>query len=81
MDIAVPRWGGRRLDRSSASWQVADIGDFNGDGYDDIVWRNDDGSFTNWLGQSNGGFVSNDAHAWTVLTNAWQVQGPDTFWM
>jgi hypothetical protein len=63
------------------SWHVADVGDFNGDGRDDIAWRNDNGAFTNWLGQQNGGFVSNDAYAWTVLPNSWQVQGQDDFWI
>jgi hypothetical protein len=61
------------------SWQVAATGDYNGDGRDDIAWRNSNGTFTNWLGQANGGFVSNDANAWTVLTTAWHVQGPDSW--
>ena len=39
------------------SWHIAGTGDFNGDGRDDILWRNDTGAVTNWLGQANGGFV------------------------
>src|SRR5829696_1524808 len=61
------------------SWQVAATGDYNGDGRDDIAWRNSNGTFTNWLGQANGGFISNDANAWTVLTTAWHVQGQDNW--
>ena len=61
------------------SWQVAATGDYNGDGRDDIAWRNSNGTFTNWLGQGNGSFVSNDANAWTVLTTAWHVQGQDSW--
>ena len=61
------------------SWQVAAIGDYNGDGRDDIAWRNSNGAFTNWLGQANGGFISNDANAWTVLTTAWHVQAQDAW--
>jgi len=61
------------------SWQVAATGDYNGDGRDDIAWRNSNGTFTNWLGQANGGFVSNDANASTVLTTAWHVQGQDNW--
>src|SRR5207344_1168292 len=56
------------------SWQVVGTGDFNGDGRDDVIWRNDNGSFTEWLGQANGGFVSNDAHAWNNLPTSWHVQ-------
>ncbi|HKH28490.1 MAG TPA: hypothetical protein VKA61_09170, partial [Sphingomicrobium sp.] len=62
------------------SWQVVETGDYNGDGRDDILWRNSNGAFTNWLAQANGSFVSNDANASTSLTTAWHVQGPDTFW-
>lgn len=62
------------------AWQVVGTGDFDGDGRADVAWRNADGSFTNWLSQANGTFVSNDANAWAVIPNAWHVQGPDTFW-
>jgi hypothetical protein len=33
----------------SADWHVVGTGDFNGDGLTDILWRNDDGSITDWL--------------------------------
>ena len=62
------------------SWQVAETGDYNGDGRDDILWRNSNGSFTNWVAQGNVSFVSNDLNAHAVIPTAWQVQGPDTFW-
>jgi hypothetical protein len=61
------------------SWQVVATGDYNGDGRDDIAWRNSNGTFTDWLGQANGGFISNDANALTVLTTAWHVQGQDNW--
>ncbi|HEV2044406.1 MAG TPA: FG-GAP-like repeat-containing protein, partial [Sphingomicrobium sp.] len=44
-------------------WQVAGTGDFNGDGRDDILWRNDNGTVSNWLGTAAGGFTPNDANA------------------
>jgi hypothetical protein len=31
--------------------------DFNGDGRSDILWREDGGNITDWLGQANGGFA------------------------
>ena len=31
-------------------WQVAGVGDFDGDGRNDILWRNDDGRLSDWLG-------------------------------
>ncbi len=33
----------------STSWHVAGTGDFNGDGHVDVLWRNDDGTLTDWL--------------------------------
>ncbi|MBC7768807.1 MAG: VCBS repeat-containing protein, partial [Phycisphaerales bacterium] len=30
-------------------WSIADIGDYNGDGRDDIVWHNTDGSLALWI--------------------------------
>ena len=45
------------------SWQIVGTGDFNGDGISDILWRNtNSGSLTDWLGTSNGSFVSNNAN-------------------
>ena len=61
------------------AWQVAGTGDFNGDGRDDILWRNVDGQLTNWLGTANGGFTPNDANAATVAPTDWQVAGTGDF--
>jgi hypothetical protein len=32
-----------------ASWHLVDIGDFNGDGLSDMLWRNDSGAMAEWL--------------------------------
>ena len=32
-----------------ATWHVVEIGDFNGDGKSDILWRNDNGAVAEWL--------------------------------
>src|SRR5215211_2205268 len=42
------------------NWAIAGTGDFNGDGVDDLLWRNADGTLSNWLGSKNGAFVVND---------------------
>ncbi len=39
-----------------ASWHVVEIGDFNGDGNSDILWRSDSGTMAEWL--MNGSTIS-----------------------
>ena len=59
------------------SWQIAQIGDFNGDGRSDILWRNSSGYTTEWLGTSTGAFTDNAAIAATgAADNSWHVQEP-----
>jgi hypothetical protein len=55
------------------SWSVAGTGDFNGDGRDDIIWRRNDGAFTEWLGQPFVTFESNDANAWEMVPLHWSI--------
>jgi hypothetical protein len=58
-------------------WHVIGTGDFNGDGRVDLLWHNNDGTVTDWLGQPNGGFVSN---AFYVTPNSsWHVIGTGDF--
>ena len=73
-----PQWAARSGSASDGNL-IAGTGDFNGDNRDDIIWRRDDGAFTRWLGQATGGFVSNDANAWTMLPNSWQVAAVGDF--
>jgi hypothetical protein len=54
-------------------WQVVGVGDFNGDGRDDILWRRSDGIISDWLGTASGGFVDNAANALTSVDPAWHV--------
>ncbi|MGK6323766.1 FG-GAP-like repeat-containing protein [Sphingomonas sp. DT-51] len=63
----------------SASWTVAGTGDFNGDGRDDILWRNADGSLSDWLGRTDGGFTVNDAAAFSRAGTDWTVVGTGDF--
>ena len=58
----------------ATNWQIVGTGDFNGDGRDDILWRNDGGALSDWLGRPDGGFSPNDANAYTSVPTEWQVQ-------
>jgi probable HAF family extracellular repeat protein len=64
-----------------ASWKIVEVGDFNGDGNSDLLWRNDNGTMAEWLMNgskitasvaptSQGNAVSPDA--------SWSVQGQPT---
>jgi hypothetical protein len=59
------------------SVHIADIGDFNGDAVDDILWRAADGTMTNWLGQADGSFAYNPA-SYTWIPTDWHIQSPFT---
>jgi Ca2+-binding RTX toxin-like protein len=51
--------------------------DFNGDGKDDLLWRNDNGNLTDWL--SNGtGFADNSAFLRAVSLD-WRIVGTGDF--
>ncbi|HET7708930.1 MAG TPA: FG-GAP-like repeat-containing protein [Sphingomicrobium sp.] len=52
--------------------------DFNGDGRSDVMWRNDDGTFSVWAGQADGGFVA-QALSNSTLSASWQVAGSGDF--
>ncbi|MGN6057152.1 MAG: M10 family metallopeptidase C-terminal domain-containing protein [Sphingomicrobium sp.] len=55
-------------------WTIAGAGDFNGDGRDDILWRNSAGTTTDWLGTSNGSFTHNEANLYTGVQTSWHVE-------
>ena len=63
----------------ASQWHVEGTGDFNGDGREDVLLRHDNGAVTNWLGQANGGFLSNHGTANYALPTAWNVLGIGDF--
>jgi serralysin len=69
------------LSSAPTNWHVADVGDYNGDGRDDILWRSDSGQLSDWLGTASGGFVTNDANAFNNVPTNWFVQSPDSLWV
>ncbi len=55
-----------------ASWRVAGVGDFNGDGREDVLWRHSSGEIGEWLGQV-GQFTNNGGAAANPVDNSWKV--------
>ncbi len=65
--------GGVQLTLVAAPQDVSN--DFNGDGHSDLLWRNDDGTVSNWLGSSGGGFVPNSANVLIDVPLSWSIVG------
>ena len=61
------------------SWQVAGIGDFNGDGIDDIVWRNS-ATGENYIYLMDGlTILGTEGYIRKVIDQSWQVAGVGDF--
>jgi hypothetical protein len=71
------------------NWQIAGIGDFDGDGQDDLLWRNEQGTIGNWLTSDNFdifGGPSGVIDDWTInnaslvhVPNEWLILGIGDF--
>ena len=62
---------------TGTSWHLVGTGDFNGDRIDDVLWRDDSGRVTDWLGQSNGSFISNGLNL--NPGSSWHIMGTGDF--
>jgi hypothetical protein len=60
------------------NWQVASIGDFDGDGRADILWRNSS-TGENYVYFMNGLAIANEGYLRTVADQNWQVAGVGDF--
>jgi Ca2+-binding RTX toxin-like protein len=60
-------------------WKIAGTADFNGDGRADILWRNDNGQLSQWLGTANGGFTGNGGIVNQTVGNDWKIAGTADF--
>ena len=56
-----------------AEWWIVGVGDYNGDGHDDLLWRESSGALSNWLGTDSGGWLVNDAAAYAQVEVSWDV--------
>jgi hypothetical protein len=64
----------------SNDWQIAGVGDFNGDSKTDILWRNTtNGDVGLWDSVPGEGSISFTEQDLGVVDNAWQIQGVGDF--
>src|SRR5215211_7547033 len=57
-----------------------DGADFNGDGRDDILWRDaNTGAVSNWLATPVSSWTINDANAYAVIPDYWEILGVGDF--
>ena len=66
------------LGNLSTAWHMAGMGDFNGDGYEDILWENtSDGTRAIWFLNGSGGVIA--AVSLGVVPTVWNIAGAGDF--
>ena len=64
---------------TGTDWHAVGTGDFNGDGRDDILWQNANGTVRDWLGQADGSFAGNIGKVNILTGPEWHVIGTGDF--
>jgi hypothetical protein len=58
------------VEPAGAGWRVADVGDYDGDGRDDILWRSDENMLSIWTmdgaAARNKAFIGSIGQEWRV---------------
>ena len=76
--------GGHGANPVDSSWRIVGIGDFDGDGNDDLLWRHSSGALAEWQGQlpvplseapPPPDFVNVPGIAANAVDNSWSVVG------
>lgn len=69
-----PQWGSGFVAHVPLDWKVAAIGDYDGNGTDDVLWQNDNGAVGSWLSSGDGyHFAIRDGASLYQVSSGWQV--------
>jgi hypothetical protein len=63
----------------ATNWTIEQVGDFNGDGKDDILWRNTAGDTALWLSKSGAGFTGITSVDLGIISTSQSIQSVGDF--
>ena len=59
------------LPRAEEGWRLEGVADLNGDGREDLIWRNDEGTLTHW--QAINAFTVDPAQPALAVPTEWTL--------
>jgi hypothetical protein len=75
---SYPRWLNDPAQKTGNEWQIKGLGDFDGDGRSDILWRHDNGTPAIWF--MNGEYYASEVHTpFNDPTAIWKIQTTGDF--